>query len=87
MKLSSFLLLVNHRLATSVRDFVNLTKLLVVEGKVVLMHVIKTSMWSGVMASVILNLSIRWRWVVNLTPPMLYSQGENPLYVSKRRLC
>jgi hypothetical protein len=50
------------------------------------MHVIKASRGSGVMASVILNLSIRWRWVVSLTPPLLYYQGENPLYVSKMRL-
>jgi hypothetical protein len=48
-------------LVTSGTDFVNLTKILVVEGKVVLMHVIKASRGSGVMASVILNLSIRWR--------------------------
>jgi len=58
MKLSSFLLLVNHMLVTSCTDFVNLTKILVVEDKVVLMHVIKASRF---MASVILNLSIRWR--------------------------
>jgi len=61
MKLSSFLLLVNHMLVTSGTDFVNLTKILVAEGKVVPMHVIKVFRGSGVLASVILNLSIRWR--------------------------
>jgi len=43
MKPSSFLLLLNHMLVTSGTDFVNLTKILVVEAKVVLMHVIKAS--------------------------------------------
>jgi hypothetical protein len=61
MKLSSLPLLVNHMLVTAGTDFVNLTKILVVEGKVVLMNVIKASSGSGVMASLILNLSIRWR--------------------------
>ena len=48
MKLSSFLLLVNHMLMTPGTNFVNLTKILVVEGKVVLTHVIKASRGSGV---------------------------------------
>jgi len=43
MKPSSFLLLLNHMLVTSGTYFVNLTEMLVVEGKVVLVHVIKAS--------------------------------------------
>jgi len=53
-------------LVTSGTHFFNLTKIIMVEGKVVLIHAIKASRGSGSMASVILNLSIRCSWLVSL---------------------
>jgi hypothetical protein len=34
----------------------------------------------------ILDLRTRWRWVVSLTPWLLYSQGKSPWYPMDRRL-
>jgi hypothetical protein len=41
---------------------------------------------SGGAALLILNLSIRWRWVVSFTPWLLYPQGKSPCYPLNRRL-
>jgi len=38
------------------------------------------------MAPRILNLGIRWSWVVSFTSPRLYSPGESTLYHLDRRL-
>jgi hypothetical protein len=43
-------------------------------------------MGRGGMASCILNLGTRWRWVVSFTPWPLYAQGKNPRSPLIRRL-
>jgi hypothetical protein len=41
---------------------------------------------SGSIAARILDLGTRWRWVVSLTPRLLYAQGNSPWYPLDRRL-
>jgi hypothetical protein len=41
-------------------------------------HAMKTRRGSGGIAPRILDLGIRWRWVVSFTPRPLYSQGKSP---------
>lgn len=40
--------------------------------------------WSGGIAPLILNLRTRWRWVVKLTPWLLYSQ-ERAQYQTEQK--
>jgi hypothetical protein len=47
---------------------------------------VKTYLESGSITPHILNLSIRWRWVVTFTPRPLYSPGRNTRYPLNRRL-
>jgi hypothetical protein len=42
--------------------------------------------WGGGIAPRILDLGIRWSWVVSFTPRPLYSQGKSPWYPLDRRL-
>jgi len=46
----------------------------------------KAYWWSGGIVPVILDLGIRWRWVVSFTPRPLYPQGKGPWYPLDRRL-
>jgi len=43
-------------------------------------HALKTYSGSGDIASHILYVGTRWRWVVSFTPRPLYPQRKNPLY-------
>jgi hypothetical protein len=38
-------------------------------------------------SSTILELGIRWRWVVSFTPWLLYTRGKSPRYPLVRRMC
>jgi hypothetical protein len=49
-------------------------------------HTMKAYWGNGGIAPHILDLSTRWRWVVNFMPWPLYSQGKNPWYPLDRRL-
>jgi hypothetical protein len=48
-------------------------------------HVTKTH-WGGGIASRILDLSTRWRWVVRSMPRPLYPQAKNPWYTLDMKL-
>jgi hypothetical protein len=52
------------------------------KGKVVM----RTYWGSGGIAPRILDLGIRWRWVVSFTPRPLYPQGKSPQYPLGRTL-
>jgi len=49
-------------------------------------HAMKTYWGSWGIAPHILDLGIRWRWVVSFTPRSFYSQGKSPWYPLDRRL-
>jgi hypothetical protein len=49
-------------------------------------YAMKTYWGSGSIAPHILNLGIRWRWVINLMPQPLYLRGKNPQYSLDKRL-
>jgi hypothetical protein len=50
-------------------------------------HHAKKAYWgSGSIASHILDLATRWRWVVCFTPQPIYSQEKSPWYPLDRRL-
>jgi hypothetical protein len=49
-------------------------------------HAMKAYWESGSIASRILDLGTRWRWVVSFTPRPLYHQGKSPWYPLDRRL-
>jgi hypothetical protein len=49
-------------------------------------HTMKTYWESGSIASHILNLGTRWRWVVSFMPWILYPQGKSPQSPLNRRL-
>jgi hypothetical protein len=49
------------------------------KGDIVLpLHAMKAYVVSEGMAPLILNLGTRWRWVVSLTPQLLYLRGKSP---------
>jgi hypothetical protein len=49
-------------------------------------HAMKTYYGSGGIASRILDLGTRWRWVVSFTSRPLYPQGKSPRYPLDRKL-
>jgi hypothetical protein len=49
-------------------------------------HAMKAYWGSGGVASRILDLGTRWRWVVSFTTRLLYPQGKSPRYPLSRRL-
>jgi len=46
----------------------------------------KAYKWNGSIAPLILNLNVRWRRVVSLTPWLLYGPGKSPHCPWYRRL-
>jgi hypothetical protein len=49
-------------------------------------HAMKAYLGSGGIASRILDLGTRWRWMVSFTPLLLYLQGNGPWHPLDRRL-
>jgi hypothetical protein len=49
-------------------------------------HTMKTCWGNGGVTPCIFNLGIRYRWVVNFMPQLLYSQDRSPWYLLYRRL-
>jgi hypothetical protein len=49
-------------------------------------HAMKTCWGNGGIAPRILDLGIRWTWVVSFTPRPFYPQGKSPEYPLDRRL-
>jgi hypothetical protein len=54
--------------------------------KDILAHAMKAYTWSRGIAPLILNLTARWRWVVNFMPGLVY-HGKEPWQPLNRRLC